>query len=212
MAPYRQDDTSPHQCQRVCDWETTERDQPSEAQKNQPSDCDHHAFEKRCTSSFHPSFLFTQQGGTKERTGHPRSRGTPCLNCVKISKEGGKPTQLKRARRTRSFISLTTSLSFIVMIWRMGTGRSTICTRIYALRQSAEALKRFTHFLRACHLLCGGECASWCADTAVWAGIAPIALRRHHVRNCRGGGTPELVGGQGLRFRFSWFVLVRSLL
>ena len=57
----------------------------------------------RCTSSFQLSFPFTQQGSTKERTGHPRSRGTPCLNCLKNSKETGKQTQLKRARRSRSF-------------------------------------------------------------------------------------------------------------
>ena len=60
-----------------------------------------------------PSKLFTQQGGTKERKGHPRSTGTRRLN-IKISKETGKPTQLKRARRSRSFsISLATSLSVV---------------------------------------------------------------------------------------------------
>ena len=41
-----------------------------------------YAFEKRCTSSCQPPKLFTQQGGTKERTGHPRSRSTPYLNCI----------------------------------------------------------------------------------------------------------------------------------
>ena len=51
----------------------------------------------RYTSPFQPSKLFSQQGGTKEKTGHPRSRSTPRLNCIKISKETGKPTQLKRA-------------------------------------------------------------------------------------------------------------------
>ena len=33
--------------------------------KKQPSHCGLHAFEKRCTSSFPPSKLFTQQGGTE---------------------------------------------------------------------------------------------------------------------------------------------------
>ena len=55
--------------------------------------CGHHAFEQRCTSPFQPSKLFTRQ--------HPY---------IKISKETGKPTQIKRARRSRSFsfISLST--------------------------------------------------------------------------------------------------------
>ena len=43
----------------------------------------HHAFEGRYTSPFHPPKIFTQQGGTEERMGHTRSRGTPCLNCFK---------------------------------------------------------------------------------------------------------------------------------
>ena len=38
-----------------------------------------------------PSKLFTQQGGTKERKGHPY---------IKISKETGKPTQIKRLALT----------------------------------------------------------------------------------------------------------------
>ena len=38
----------------------------------------HRTFEKKCTSSSQPSKLFTQQRGPKEKTGHPRSRSTPC--------------------------------------------------------------------------------------------------------------------------------------
>ena len=57
---------TPHQYWNVCDWKTTERGQPSEAQlslptcthlksgKNEPSDYGHHAFEKGETS-FRPS-------------------------------------------------------------------------------------------------------------------------------------------------------------
>ena len=75
----------------------------SKVRKNQPSDCGDHTFERRCTSSSQPSDLFTQQVGTREKTGHPRSRGTPCLNCMKITMETGKPTQLRKARRSRSF-------------------------------------------------------------------------------------------------------------
>ena len=77
---------TPHRCWNVCDWKTTEGDQPSEAQlslslfphahiESQENHCGHHASERRCTSSFQPSKLSTHQGGTKERTGHPRSTG-----------------------------------------------------------------------------------------------------------------------------------------
>ena len=59
--------------------------------------------------SFRPSDPNTKQGGTKERKGHPRSTGTTCSN-IKLSKESCQPTQLKIARRSRSFsfISFTT--------------------------------------------------------------------------------------------------------
>ena len=51
---------TPHQCWDVCDWKTTERDQPNEAQlssrtcthresEKRPTDCGPHALEKRCT-------------------------------------------------------------------------------------------------------------------------------------------------------------------
>ena len=66
---------TPHQCWNVCDWKTTERDQPSEAQlslptcthrksEKHPSDCGHHASEKwRCLL---PTFrTYTKQGGTQ---------------------------------------------------------------------------------------------------------------------------------------------------
>ena len=66
-----------------------------EGQENLPSDCGHQTFEKRCTSSFQTSKLLTQQGDTKAKKVHPRSTSKPCLN-IKISKETGQPTQLKK--------------------------------------------------------------------------------------------------------------------
>ena len=45
------------------------------------------SFERWCTPSSQPSKQCTQQGGTKLRKGHPRSRGTPCLNCIKIPRK-----------------------------------------------------------------------------------------------------------------------------
>ena len=110
VAPYRQNDTS-RVLERLrldyCRRKPTKRSSAlsshmhtSTVGNNHPSDCGHHAFERGCTSSFPPfPFYSTQQTVTQDRTGHPRSRGTPCLNCIKNSKETGRPTQLKTARR-----------------------------------------------------------------------------------------------------------------
>ena len=103
----RIDQVTPHQCWNVCDWEATEKDQPSGAQPslptctqrksgNQSSDCGHHTFEKRHTSSSQPLMLFTRTRWHREGTRHPRSRGTPCLNRIKISKETDSQLQLRR--------------------------------------------------------------------------------------------------------------------
>ena len=102
----RIDKMTRHQCWNVCDWETTEKDQPRKAQlslptctqrksRNQPSNRGHHTFEKRYTSSSQPSKPFTPTGWHRRRDGTPRSRSTPCLNCIKISKEKDQPTQLR---------------------------------------------------------------------------------------------------------------------
>ena len=74
---------TPHQNKNVCDWETIKRDQPSKARLSFTT-CAHRKsgkpnlptvaindFEKRCTSSFQPSKLLSQQGG---------STNTPCLD------------------------------------------------------------------------------------------------------------------------------------
>ena len=88
LAPHRQ--KTPHQCKNVCDWEATERGHTRQSSAfsshmHTPKNRKTHlptvvinALEKRCTS-FQPSKkLFTQQGGTNERKGHPRSTSTPC--------------------------------------------------------------------------------------------------------------------------------------
>ena len=76
---------TPHQCWNVCDWETTVKDQPSEAQLslptctqrkplNQSSDCGRHTFEKGYTFSFQPSMRFTQTSWHKRNDGTPSSQ------------------------------------------------------------------------------------------------------------------------------------------
>ena len=76
---------TPHQCWTVCDWEATEKDKPSSAQLslptctqrksgNQSSDCGHHTFDKRYTSSSQPSKLFTQTRWHEGRDGTPSFR------------------------------------------------------------------------------------------------------------------------------------------
>ena len=71
---------TPHQCWNVCDWgqpKKTNRAKlslPTCAQRksgNQSSDCGHHTFEKRYTSSFQPSELLTQTRWHKRRDGTP---------------------------------------------------------------------------------------------------------------------------------------------
>ena len=123
---------TPHQCWNVCDWETTERDQPSEAQLSVPTCTQRKSrkptfrlwpsrFRKGALPLFNPSKLFTQTGWHKGKEETPSFQRQTMSN-IKISKEGGQPTQLRRARRSRSlsFMSLTTSLSCVVTarLWR----------------------------------------------------------------------------------------------
>ena len=82
---------TPHQCWNVCDWETTGKDQPSEAQlslRNAHSKIQKTIFRQwRNTSSSQPSKLFTQTRWLRRRDGAPtfqkptqlRWRGPACL-------------------------------------------------------------------------------------------------------------------------------------
>ena len=108
----RIDKMTPHQCQNVCDWETTERDQPSEAQlslprmhtskvrkKNHHTACGH-TLSKGGEASFRPSELYTQtKRHTCEKKEHPHSeKGTRCSNC---NKSRGNQTGQLKIRKTR---------------------------------------------------------------------------------------------------------------
>ena len=84
---------TPHWCWNVCDWETVEKDQPREAQL--PT-CTYRKSGNELRKEVH-----IQQGGAKEETGHPRSRGTPCFICIKISKE----TAANSTQKDMSFTS-----------------------------------------------------------------------------------------------------------
>ena len=102
----RLDKVTPHQCWNVCDWKTTERDQPSEARLSLPT-CTQRKSGNLPTVAIAPSKRDTpplfnllssshKRSGTEDRTGHPYSCGTPCLNCFKFSKEADQPTQLRK--------------------------------------------------------------------------------------------------------------------
>ena len=58
----------------------------NESQENQPSDCGHHTFEKRCTSSFRPSKHFTTTRRDETRRGDALSAGPPGERFVHGSK------------------------------------------------------------------------------------------------------------------------------
>ena len=84
-----------HQCWNVCDWETSERDQPSKSQLSS-----HMHTTKVRNSRFRkevhvllPAFHnCSHQRGTKKGTDTLAPTAHHVQNCIKISKETGKPT------------------------------------------------------------------------------------------------------------------------
>ena len=81
---------TPHQCWKVCDWKTSERDQPCEAQLSLPT-CTHREVRKKLSFRLWPSrfrkvarppfdhLIFTKQGGTQMKRMITRfTRSTPC--------------------------------------------------------------------------------------------------------------------------------------
>ena len=105
MAPYRQ--LTPHQCWNVCDWKLPKKTNQAKLSSLFPHAHNESQETHLPTVAITPSKRGTpplfnllsysyKQGGTKEGTGHPLSRGTPFLNCIKISKETDQPTQLRR--------------------------------------------------------------------------------------------------------------------
>ena len=106
----RIDKVTPHQCWNVCDWETwgkpNKRSSPLAHDESQDTNLPTVAFtpSKRGTHLI----LNLLQPFTRTRwhkgTGHPRSRGTPCLNCIK-NFEGNRPAT--STQRDMSFTSLS---------------------------------------------------------------------------------------------------------
>ena len=97
----------------VCDWETTERDQHNESKETNLPTVAITPSKRGAHPLFNLPSYSHEQGGTKEgRTGHPRSRGTPCLNCIKMSKEKRPANSI--SRMFRSFPR--TSLAFQIVV------------------------------------------------------------------------------------------------